>query len=94
MCQRLSYTYRHFAMKSGPVFSKNSILSNLLAWALVFLSLIHGIKSSGKVVYFTATFPYIVLIALFIFGILQDGAIDGIRWYMTPDWSQLKDSGV
>ena len=33
----------------------------LVAWALVCLTLIKGVKSSGKVVYFTAVFPYVVL---------------------------------
>ena len=33
----------------------------LTAWAMVCLTLIKGVKSSGKVVYFTAVFPYVVL---------------------------------
>ena len=38
-----------------------------------------GIKSSGKVVYFSATFPYLLLITLMIYALLQDGAIDGVK---------------
>ncbi|XP_022084856.1 sodium- and chloride-dependent glycine transporter 2-like [Acanthaster planci] len=56
----------------------------LLAWILVFLSLAKGIQSSGKVVYVTSTFPYFVLIALFIRGITLEGAVDGIIFYMKP----------
>ena len=39
-----------------------------LAWTIICLCMIKGVKSSGKVVYFTATFPYLVLIILFIRG--------------------------
>lgn len=33
-----------------------------LAWVIVFLCLSKGVQSSGKVVYFTALFPYVVLV--------------------------------
>jgi len=59
----------------------------LLSWVIVCLCLIKGIKSSGKVVYFSATFPYLLLITLMIYGLLQDGAIDGVkRLFIPKDW--------
>jgi len=66
----------------------------LAAWIIIFLCLIKGIKSSGKVVYFTATYPYFVLVILLIKAATLEGAIDGIRFYMVPDWSRLSDIKV
>ncbi|MPC72027.1 Sodium- and chloride-dependent glycine transporter 1 [Portunus trituberculatus] len=36
-----------------------------LAWLIVYACMVKGVKSSGKVVYFTALFPYVVLVILF-----------------------------
>nr|XP_020448617.1 sodium- and chloride-dependent neutral and basic amino acid transporter B(0+) [Monopterus albus]XP_020448618.1 sodium- and chloride-dependent neutral and basic amino acid transporter B(0+) [Monopterus albus] len=54
----------------------------LLSSILVAASLIRGIKSSGKVVYFTATFPYVVILILLIRGVTLEGARDGIEFYI------------
>lgn len=65
-----------------------------VSWVVVFLCLIRGVKSSGKVVYFTATFPYVVLTILFIRGITLEGAVDGIMYYLTPQWDKILDAKV
>ncbi|KAG7277218.1 hypothetical protein CRUP_000447 [Coryphaenoides rupestris] len=65
-----------------------------LAWVIVYASLAKGIKSSGKVVYFTATFPYVVLVILLIRGVTLPGAGDGILYFITPKWEKLSDAKV
>ncbi|XP_057375161.1 sodium-dependent nutrient amino acid transporter 1-like [Daphnia carinata] len=61
----------------------------LLCWSLVFAMLAKGVSSSGKVAYFTAIFPYVVLITLLIRGCTLPGAGDGILYFITPDWEKV-----
>ncbi|NWZ31056.1 SC6A7 protein, partial [Asarcornis scutulata] len=66
----------------------------LAAWVVVFLCMLKGIRSSGKVVYFTATFPYLVILILIIRGATLNGSLDGVRFYLSSDWSKLQSAQV
>lgn len=47
-----------------------------------------------QVVYFTATFPYVMLIVLLARGLTLPGAADGLRFYLYPDPARLVDPQV
>ena len=49
---------------------------------------------SVQIVYFTAAFPYAILLVLFIRGVTLPHAVDGIIFYLKPDFTRLTDSAV
>ena len=63
------------------------LLCLALAWIIVYLIIMKGIKSSGYVVYFTAGFPYVVMTIFFIRGITLPGATEGLMHMFNPDVS-------
>uniref|UniRef100_A0A8D0GWG5 Uncharacterized protein n=1 Tax=Sphenodon punctatus TaxID=8508 RepID=A0A8D0GWG5_SPHPU len=66
----------------------------LAAWGLVALAMIKGIKSSGKVLYFSSLFPYVVLFCFLVRALLLEGAVDGIKIMFTPQLSIWGDVQV
>ncbi|XP_075430575.1 sodium- and chloride-dependent creatine transporter 1-like isoform X2 [Ascaphus truei] len=70
------------------------ILCLLVTWVIVYFCIWKGVKSTGKVVYFTALFPYVVLIVLLAHGVTLPGAVDGIVYYLKPNWSKLGEAQV
>ncbi|CAF1036240.1 unnamed protein product [Rotaria sordida] len=66
-------------------------LSLFVSWIIVCLCIIRGVKTSGKVAYFTAIFPYLVLLILIIYTATLSGSGDGIRFYVVPKWELVGD---
>lgn len=75
-------------------FNYKIALALVIAWILVYMCMIKGIASSGKVVYVTATFPYIVLVIFFFRGITLKGMSDGLIHLFTPKWHTILDPVV
>ncbi|CAD5217579.1 unnamed protein product [Bursaphelenchus okinawaensis] len=66
----------------------------VLAWTLIYLCVMKGIKSSGKVMYLTATFPYAVTTIFLFRSLMLEGALDGLVYMFTPDLTRLYDPEV
>ena len=65
-----------------------------LAWIVVYFCIWKSVRTTGKVVFFTATFPYVLLIAFLIRGLTLPGAMDGIRFFIEPQWDKMLESKV
>ena len=70
-----------------------TILLLPMSRALSFFPVTHGSQdyvffspsSSSQIVYFTATFPYLILVCLFFRAVTLDGAGDGVKFLFLPD---------
>ncbi|XP_009914982.2 sodium- and chloride-dependent transporter XTRP3 isoform X1 [Haliaeetus albicilla] len=62
-----------------------------LAWLVVYLCILRGTESTGKVVYVTASLPYCVLIIYLIRGLTLHGAVNGLVYMFTPKLEQLSN---
>ncbi|KAK1801076.1 hypothetical protein P4O66_022782 [Electrophorus voltai] len=86
----------HVKGKQGPVSIKARAVWHRVA-ALLLEEYLERVESDGQlelIVYFTATFPYVVLIILLVRGVTLPGAYDGILYYVKPDWSKLGEPQV
>ncbi len=70
------------------------ILGLIAIWLLIFLILYKGVERIGKVVALTVPIPTLLLIILTIRGLTLPGAMEGISYYLTPDFSTLGNLNV
>ena len=70
------------------------VLGLIAVWLCVFIILYKGVNRIGKIVAITVPIPTILLIILTIRGLTLPGAIEGISYYLTPDFSRLTDVKV
>ncbi|XP_077544785.1 sodium- and chloride-dependent glycine transporter 1-like [Haemaphysalis longicornis] len=61
-----------------------------VSWVAVFFCVFKGVRSSGKVSYFTAVTPFFILGVILLRGITLEGAFDGLSYYFYPQWEKLK----
>jgi len=70
------------------------IIGMALTWLMIYLILRKGVRNVSKVVMVTVPLPLILLAVLLVRGLTLPGAIDGIRFYLTPDFSKLANPSI
>ncbi|XP_061389747.1 sodium-dependent nutrient amino acid transporter 1-like, partial [Musca vetustissima] len=95
------FYFVHIVLREKPTIDDgigvpNWILAITLAvaWLIISSVIIKGVKSSGKVSYFLAMFPYVVMLVLLIRSLTLPGAFDGVLFFLTPQWDKLLDAHV
>ncbi|XP_075871371.1 sodium- and chloride-dependent GABA transporter 2-like [Nelusetta ayraudi] len=77
----------------GPINWRLALCLGLI-WLVCYFCVWKGVKSTGKVVYLTATFPYVMLLVLLVRGVTLPGASQGIIYYLKPNHTRLADPQV
>jgi NSS family neurotransmitter:Na+ symporter len=67
------------------------VIGMAITWLAIYLILRKGVRNVSKVVMVTVPLPLLLLVILLIRGLTLPGAMDGIRFYLTPDFSKLTD---
>jgi NSS family neurotransmitter:Na+ symporter len=65
-----------------------------LIWVIMFLIMFRGARVIGKVAVWTVSIPWILLVVLLIRGVTLPGAVEGLNYYLTPDFAVLGDPEV
>lgn len=70
------------------------VLCAIVVYMLHYFSLFRGLETSGKVVWVTATAPYMILSVLLVRGLFLPGASMGIKYYLSPKLEKLAEPQV
>lgn len=66
----------------------------ICAWILVYFAIWKSIKSSTKIRYFTASFPFVLIVVFLGRALTLEGAEKGLQFFFRPNWSELKNANV
>jgi len=76
----------------GPALGKirwNIFLPLIVTWIAMYFCIFRGVKLVGKIVWLTVPLPWLMLLILTVRGLTLDGAIEGLAYYLNPNWSEL-----
>lgn len=66
----------------------------IVGWFVIWLCIRKGVDSVSKVLNYVVTVPLFLLIVMIGRAITLPGAMQGLYYYLVPDWSKLLDPSV
>lgn len=63
-------------------------------WLGMYLCIFRGLKLVSKVVLWTVSLPWLMLLILTFRGLTLEGAMQGLEYYLEPNWAKLAEVGV
>ncbi len=79
----------HFGGVQIPI-----LIGLAVTWIWIFLSIFKGVDSVGKVVLVTVPLPVLILVILIIRGVTLPGALDGLNYFLSPNFKALLNPDV
>lgn len=94
-----TFFYEDFLHLSDGFFSISGLnlvvlVGAILTWIWIYLSIFKGVRSVEKMAWITVVVPWLLIIIFVFRGITLPGAMDGLSYYLTPQFSALLDPGV
>ena len=66
----------------------------LMIFVLCYFALWKGVSTSGKVVWFATMYPYVAMTMLLIMSLTLPGALDGVKYFLWPQFDKLLSAQV
>lgn len=66
----------------------------VITWIWIYLSIFKGVHSVEKMVLLTVFAPWALIILFVVNGFTLPGAMDGVAYYLTPDFARLLDPHI
>lgn len=70
------------------------VIGLAVVWAAIYLCLFKGVKALSKIVFYTVIIPWVILVIMVIRGLTLPGALEGLKFYLTPNFSALLNARV
>ncbi|MHC4623839.1 MAG: sodium-dependent transporter [Planctomycetota bacterium] len=61
----------------------------VITWVVMYFCIFRGVKLVGKIVWWTVPLPWLMLLVLTVRGLTLEGSVEGLAYYLNPDWSEL-----
>lgn len=75
-------------------FNSELMLCYFSSMVVVFLTIVKGPTSSGRIALFTASAPYVLLVIMLFNGLTLEGSASGLAYLFRPDLTLLSSPGI